>query len=189
MFETLGPTHYLPNLHAHQPLPISTQSLPPNVGPWTPPSFDPSNPTNLDHFPTKLFHTLYPLVDESAWPSLGVSFSRPNNSMHKASGQTHHFPSFIPTTSSITNSFTCPPATRKYSDLCDNENTLGPVPHFLTRAYLDHTRLALPFHNMVQKGLGQHWVLVEVNNSHLTTLSETHHSVCSNVSYSKILFS
>lgn len=42
---------------------------------------------------------------------------------------------------------------------------------------------------MVQEGLGQHWVLVEVNNFHLTTLSETHHSVCSNVSYSRILVS
>ena len=84
--------------------------------------------------------------------------------------------------------FPCPPITWKYGDLCDGGNTLGPVPHFHTRADLEHTRLTLPLLNMVQKGLGQHQVFVEVNNSHLTTLSKTHHSIFSNVSYSIILF-
>ena len=59
--------------------PLSTypiSSCPP-ITPGTPPNFDPLAPTYLYHLSTELFPTLFLLVHRSAWPPLGVSFSKP----------------------------------------------------------------------------------------------------------------
>ena len=51
-----------------------------------------SKPLFHHPFPTIFFPILYPLVHESAWPPLGVSFSKPNYSTPQTSGLAHHLP-------------------------------------------------------------------------------------------------